>query len=216
MTANRETSRRVGVTRERYPAWALVHGGSTLRALDLSVRIAHPTDARALARVHSTSWRWAYRDLLPASYLAQLEPAIIEKRWARKLSSLHREDTVYVAEVGRELAGFVVYGQHDDRWWRGHAGEVFMLYVDPDLLGHGIGRALLSHAFDDLERLGCYWAVVWVLERNDRGRAFYERAGLRLDGARRCDPFIDRGVPVVRYARALNRVFDPRTLSLGG
>jgi hypothetical protein len=49
---------------------------------------------------------------------------------------------------------------------------------------------------------------VWVLARNDRARRFYESEGLRLDGARRWDPFGDRAVPVVRYARALNPVVD--------
>lgn len=179
----------------------------------LKVRNADTKDARALARVHSSSWRWAYRDLLPASYLDGLRPKLLEQRWARKLADGDLEEGVCVAEVDGKVGGFVTFGPHHDPSWLGYAGEVFMLYVEPELVGQGVGHALLESAFERLEDAQCYWLVVWVLARNERAKGFYERAGLQPDGARRWDPFGERTVPVVRYARALNPLVDLAALS---
>ena len=36
---------------------------------DVVIRDATPSDSRAIAEVHVASWRWAYRDDLPAEFL---------------------------------------------------------------------------------------------------------------------------------------------------
>jgi ribosomal protein S18 acetylase RimI-like enzyme len=114
-----------------------------------------------------------------------------------------------VLEIDGRVGGFVSFGaQNDDPTWLGYSGEVFMLYLEPELTGMGLGRTLLRRAFDELGRCRCHWVVVWVLAQNQMARRFYEREGMSLDNARRWDPFGDRAVPVVRYAKALNPVFD--------
>jgi hypothetical protein len=47
----------------------------------LTVRPGRPDDAAAITRVHAMAWRWAYRDLVPQSYLDTLDPDDPEKRW---------------------------------------------------------------------------------------------------------------------------------------
>ena len=107
------------------------------------------------------------------------------------------------------VAGFVSFGPlTGDPSWLGYAGEVFMLYVEPELMGRGLGKLLFRRALDELARCRCHWLVVWVLSRNESARRFYEREGMRLDGERRWDPFVDRTGPVVRDAKALNPVVD--------
>ena len=62
-------------------------------------------------------------------------------------------------------------------------GELTHLYTDPDAQNRGVGSALLAHAKslrpDGLE--------LWVFQRNEGARRFYERHGFRLvrltDGA---------------------------------
>lgn len=164
--------------------------------------------------MHLESWRWAYRGLLPDSYLDRLRHDELAARWWRRLA-VAEEESIHVIERfdrksgGGKVGGFVSYGPfRDDSSWLGFAGEVFMLYLEPELVGRGLGRRLMRRATADLSRYGCHWCVVWVLARNTSARRFYEREGFRLDGARRWDPFEDRSVPVVRYARALNPVFD--------
>lgn len=177
------------------------------------MRPAHGSDAQALARVHLASWRWAYRGLLPDSYLRRLRQEELAARWWSRLAAGEMDESVRVLEHEGRVRGFVTFGPfRDDPTWLGHAGEIYMLYLDPALVGLGHGTELLESAFDELARCRCHWAVAWVLARNERARRFYERAGMRLDDGRRWDPFDDRSVPVVRFAKALNPVFDFATL----
>lgn len=173
------------------------------------MRPAHGGDADELARVHLASWRWAYRGLLPDGYLGGLCQEELAARWWRRLAGEEMDETIRVLEHRGRVGGFVSFGPlRDDPTWLGYAGEIYMLYLEPDLVGRGYGVTLLHRAFDELARCRCHWVVVWVLAKNERARAFYEREGLSLDGARRWDPFGDRAVPVLRYAKALNSIVD--------
>lgn len=173
------------------------------------VRVAHRSDAPELARVHLESWRWAYRGLLPDGYLSQLRQDELVARWRARLDMADLDESIRVVEREGRVRGFATSGPlRDDPSWLGHAGELYMLYLDPDAVGTGLGRLLLDACFDEMTRCRCHWAVVWVLARNERARRFYERSGLRLDGGRRWSAFGDRAVPVLRYAKALNPVFD--------
>ncbi|MBX3274605.1 MAG: GNAT family N-acetyltransferase [Sandaracinaceae bacterium] len=173
------------------------------------MRTADSADADALAAVHLESWRWAYRGLLPDRYLRHMRQDDLAAKWWRRLSAGALDEAVLVLEHEDEVGGFVSFGPRvDDPSWLGYAGEIYMLYLAPSLVGRGLGQRLLECAFEDLARARCHWVVVWVLAKNEPARRFYERAGMRLDGARRWDPFGDRAVPVVRYAKAINPVFD--------
>ncbi len=177
--------------------------------MDALLRSAHRGDADELARVHLASWRWAYRGLLPDAYLDRLRHDELAARWWRRLAAHEVEESIFVVEEEGRVGGFVSYGPlRDDPSWMGYAGEVSMIYLEPQLTGRGLGARLMTLATADLARHRCRWVAVWVLAKNRAARAFYERLGFRLDGARRWDPFGDRSVPVVRYAKALNPVFD--------
>jgi ribosomal protein S18 acetylase RimI-like enzyme len=60
--------------------------------------------------------------------------------------------------------------------------ELVRLYVDQAWQGAGIGRALLSAAFDAARAMGgqALWLGVW--ERNERAIAFYRRHGFERVG----------------------------------
>ncbi|MFE6722176.1 GNAT family N-acetyltransferase [Streptomyces albidoflavus] len=81
-------------------------------------------------------------------------------------------------------------------------GELYALYVRPDLLGRGVGRALLDAVHDEAAARGWGALVLWVVEANARARRFYEAAGYRADGGAQSEEYA--GVPVreVRYRRA--------------
>ncbi len=168
----------------------------------MRIRRARRDDARAIARVHVASWRAAYRGLLPQSYLDRMSTTALAQRWRDR-------EAVWVAEVDGKVVGFSLLGPcRHDAALAGFAGEVTMLYVHADYTGDGFGQALLELSLDELARQQYFWVVVWVVEGNRAARSFYERRGLRLDGARRDDEFDGTRVPVVRYAAPLNPAFD--------
>jgi len=61
--------------------------------------------------------------------------------------------------------------------------QLLRLYVDPGHWGRGIGRRLHDAALGHLQAAGFRVVVLWVLERNVRARAMYERWGWRATPA---------------------------------
>ena len=53
--------------------------------------------------------------------------------------------------------------------------ELSHLYVHPDAIGTGMGRALFEHA----KTLRPHGFELWVFQQNERARRFYERNGCR-------------------------------------
>jgi GNAT superfamily N-acetyltransferase len=75
---------------------------------------------------------------------------------------------VIVAELDGEIAGFAaVVG-----------GELDGLFVEPDLWGRGIGRALAGAATHEARNRGLALSVV----ANPRARPFYEHCGFSVEG----------------------------------
>ena len=73
-------------------------------------------------------------------------------------------------------------------------GEIKELYTDHFFQGEGIGAELISYAVnqESADRL-------WVLEKNSRAIAFYERNGFKMTGERKL--WYDTGQYVVKMAQ---------------
>lgn len=104
----------------------------------------------------------------------------------------------------RGLTGFVATGPSRDDDAEASTGEVYAIYIEPGLIGTGLGRRLFAHAADALRAQGFTRATLWTLEGNARTRRFSEAAGWRADGARKTERWEDCEPVEVRYARALS------------
>ncbi len=126
------------------------------------IRRATPADADEVGRVFV-----AARDEM--AYL----PRIPDEDRPKLGGWFVARDAIWVDERDGRVVGFV--GLND--------GEVTHLYVEPAAQSAGIGTALLEHV--KTESAGDL--RLWVFQRNDGARRFYERHGFRLvqltDGA---------------------------------
>jgi L-amino acid N-acyltransferase YncA len=115
------------------------------------LRIAGPSDARAIAEIHVASWREGYRGQLPHSYLKSLSADGREKRWTQ---SLRDGASVLLAEQAGKPLGFVSYGasRNDDALKTG--GEIYALYVHPHAWRTGRGQQLHAGALARPRSLG--------------------------------------------------------------
>jgi len=176
------------------------------------LRHANEGDAPGIARVHVETWRAAYRDLLPASFLNALSVGARTEFWTAELHLMAAQRRPWVAESEGEVVGFAAAGPTRDEVAVETTGEIYALYVLPDCWDRGVGRSLLIHVERDLVEHGYSEAVQWVLADNQRARAFYQAAGWRADGATKRYPIGGSEVTEVRYRLALeaSRVAERR------
>jgi GNAT superfamily N-acetyltransferase len=136
--------------------------------------------------------------MVPDTILDNMDPVRRERGWARLIAS-DEGSRIDLAELDGRVVGFVASGPAGDNDVPPTAGEVIAIYVDPDLLRIGIGRALLDHAAALLRAAGRSPLVLWVLTANVDGRRFYESLGWQADGAARPIDFAGTPVEEVRY-----------------
>ncbi len=96
--------------------------------------------------------------------------------------------------------GFASFAPSRDEDVPARTGEVPAIYVDPAVLGAGVGRELFEAATVALRDADFAKATLWVLEANALARRFYEKAGWAWDGAVSTHLFDCANEPVVRYS----------------
>jgi GNAT superfamily N-acetyltransferase len=165
----------------------------------MRIREATLADARAIAEIHVRAWQAAYRGQMPDEYLDGLS---VEDRLAQHEWSLRNQREtwrLWVADDDGAAIGFAVTGPSEEADADERSGEVYAIYLDPDRVGTGVGRALFARAVEDLRSRGFRTATLWVLESNERARRFYEVAGWRTDGTTASERIDCAMLPTVRY-----------------
>jgi ribosomal protein S18 acetylase RimI-like enzyme len=132
-------------------------------------------DCRAVAEVHVETWQHAYRDTLPAQYLASLSIAERETMWRAMVQA--QPSHLLIARRHGEVAGFVAFGASRDAGVPGDRGEIWALYVRPACWSTGAGRELWLAARRQMLAEGFESVSLWVIADNRRAIDFYERAG---------------------------------------
>jgi ribosomal protein S18 acetylase RimI-like enzyme len=169
------------------------------------IRDAGPADAAAIAAVHVLGWRAAYRAQMPADYLDALDGSQRERGWRHRLNTVARDPLrlALVVEDSGAVVGFVSAGPTEDEDAGEDTAEIYAIYVAPNRLGEGFGRALLARAEERLRHMRFRAATLWVLEGNHRAIAFYEAAGGGHDGARSTHSAGGLSLPTLRYRKTL-------------
>ncbi|MDQ1402863.1 MAG: hypothetical protein QOG03_1179 [Actinomycetota bacterium] len=161
-------------------------------------------DLDALGEIHVRSWQVAYRGLIPDDYLDAMDVGQSQARW-RELFAPGGDagpiQLVALADDGTP-AGFVSGGPslaQDEPGW----GAIYAIYLHPDHLGKGVGRALMAAGVEALRALGFAEASLWVMPGNARARRFYEIAGWTTDGVTKRETIRGVDVDEIRYRRSL-------------
>ncbi|MBB2484265.1 GNAT family N-acetyltransferase [Mitsuaria sp. WAJ17] len=143
------------------------------------LREARAQDLPALSQLISWVWLQTYADqgVRPAfaGHLQDTFSPVALQAW---LQAGHR---CWLVEDAGHLQGMIHVSLDSCcpvAWQDGPEAEVSELYVVPPLSRHGLGRALLAHAREQLPDRAL-WLSVWA--PNERAIAFYEREqGRRL------------------------------------
>lgn len=134
------------------------------------IREAFQSDCDGIGKVYCDSWKTAYQNLLPQTYLDLLtvEDCIPDK--------VSERDVVLV----------------------GH-GSVLGMYLLPEIWGSGQGSELLRYALGKLKKNGFRNICLWVMKGNIRARKFYEKNGFQISGNEREIEIAECRVSEVEY-----------------
>jgi ribosomal protein S18 acetylase RimI-like enzyme len=155
--------------------------------------IARPTldDLEELGRVHVQVWQEAYAGLLPADYLASLDPTFGPTRWRERFGS-DPDLNWWIARDDDGIVGMVTSGPPRDDDAPAPL-ELYAINLLRRTHGSGLADELMARAIGDRP------AYLWVLDGNDRALAFYRRHGFADEGGRKPEP--DTGALEIRMAR---------------
>ena len=141
----------------------------------MTVRLARPSDADAVARIHVDVWRDTYAGLLPDAVLLRMSERRERGGWTGAM--LRGENVVVAEDDNGRVVGFGSCGPNRLQQVAAD-GEVYTLYVATDHQGRGHGSGLMRCMFALLSEDSAKRVVVWVLRENP-ARFFYEAIGGR-------------------------------------
>lgn len=168
--------------------------------MSIAIRKAEVEDCRDLGRIHSESWKTAYKGIIPDSFLDKITAESREKRFLETMSNgLERN---YVAFCENRIAGFICIGKCRDDDLDDTFGEIWGIYLHPAYWRQGIGTSLMAFGLDCLKNEGFKRVSLWVLKKNENARRFYEKFGFRYDGTKK-ELYFDDIVHEVRYVKDL-------------
>ena len=132
--------------------------------------INNDDDKFLISHIYEESWKFAYKDIIPQSYLDSIPTG----RWA---SSIDKEgmNNLVMLDNGK----FIGTSCFCKSRFKDFAdfGEIVSIYFLPEYMGKGYGKQLLDYAVKELSKLGYSDIFLWVLEENYRARKFYEKCG---------------------------------------
>jgi len=173
------------------------------------VRPARPGEAAGIAGIQLSTWRTAYRRLIPRNVLDELDEAWLTQRWGTAIeappSPRHRVLVAIEQGESTHLVGFAATGPADeDALAPGEAplgadvAAVTELLVEPRWGRRGHGSRLLAASVDLWREDGFATAVAWAYDEDTATRKFLTSAGWEPDGARRALDVDDLLVPQLR------------------
>lgn len=149
------------------------------RVMAPTIREASASDTSALARMHATAFQATYAGMLPVSYCQEKNGQYWEAYWDRFFAIKDAESFVLLACIDDRIVGFIAAGSvaEPTSLTIGSTGEIFKLYISPQVQAKGIGSQLMDackkRLYSQLHRT----IMVRSLVVNARANAFYEKCG---------------------------------------
>lgn len=183
------------------------------------VRPAKPAEATEIVEIQLTTWRIAYRRLLPASILDDLDRGFLVERWRDAIESppSPRHQVLVAVEQGgqtTQTVGFLAAGPADEQAAAPEepappdpatAVAVIDLLVNPRWGRRGHGSRLLAAGVAHWRDDGFETAVAWAFQDDPATRSFLTSAGWEPDGAQRALDVDDLLVPQLRLHTRLTQ-----------
>lgn len=146
----------------------------------IKIRYADISDAKTLGKIHSMSWKVAYKGIVPNEILENFTAEKRQKYFEKALTEGWEEYAIIFKD--NEAAGLICIGKCRDTDKPDTCGEIGGLYLLPEYWKMGIGSELINWGLNELKKRYYNKVTLWVLEENLNARKFYEKVGFKHDG----------------------------------
>ncbi len=143
----------------------------------LRIKKASLEDAPAIARIHLSSWQYAYRHQFPKRYLDALSLDEKIAQWTQYFKHKGEKTcSLYLALNNEQPVGFISFGPGRDS---AHAqqGEIYALYLIRTHWGKGIGHTLFKKAAQKMSSDRAVGVYLWALDSNKQALHAYQKWG---------------------------------------
>ena len=131
---------------------------------------------RPLTPKDRADWRRLWTAYLEF-YNSSVSEAVYDTTFERLLGDDPRDYTCLLAEIDGRVVGLVHYLFHRHCWRIENTCYLQDLFADPDVRGHGVGRALIEAVYAAADDAGCP-SVYWTTQDfNETARRLYDRIG---------------------------------------
>lgn len=165
----------------------------------LEIRAPELRDVPALAYVHITAWEHTYRGVLPDDVLDSQTLDWRREQWYARLQDPRSKVHHRVAVRDRMVVAFIAWILEP-----GPVTEIQALYIRPDHIGTGVGKALMFAAFEEVAKTHRA-ARLWVLVDNRNAQGFYEKHGWQPEEQEKTVMFGDTPKRLRSYVYPLDR-----------
>lgn len=133
---------------------------------------------RPLLETDRAEWDRLWRGYL--EFYETTKPAeIYEATFARLVDPAMTDMFSLIAEQDGKACGLVNCVIHRHLWRIEDVCYLGDLYVDPDIRGGGVGRALIEAVYAEADRRGAPYVYWMTQEFNYRGRMLYDQVGVK-------------------------------------
>lgn len=147
------------------------------------VRELQQDDLESVLALAMKSWNYTYKEIFTKSFIEAYVKRAYKKESLLKILNHtklgYSKFFVLVEKESHDLAGYAQIG-YDNYWVTGKKNlplRLFRIYLDPELLGKGLGKTLLEKVEEFVRQEGQQRYIVGVHEKNTIGLRFYEKRG---------------------------------------
>ena len=150
------------------------------------VREMRKEDSTTVLNLAMKSWKYTYKDIFTESFIESYVKRAYRPESLENIiehANLGLSKFLVLVEKDRErIAGYAQIGY--DRYWETRKKmnplRLFRIYLDPKILGKGLGNLLLEKAEEFVKQENQTSYIVGVHEKNTIGLRFYKRMGFKM------------------------------------
>jgi len=140
----------------------------------VQVKDASLDDAKAIADIHTSSWRDVYKNILPEGYLTNEIEQERRAFWHKKISNKDPSELVLTITSGEVIFGFIWITRTSEP---GYDAVIEALHIDINAKNCGYGKQIMKAAVGRLIDQGAKSICLRVFDDNVAAVQFYQRIG---------------------------------------